>query len=348
MNPRAVHERSASVGSLHARVFSPEGTPKGVVVMVHGACSSGRIWAPWAELLAQRGLEVWCPDLRGHGQSEGRDRVEQARIEDYTADILAVLEASGGHALVGHDMGGIVAQVAASRTTLRGLVLVNTIAPRGIGGPGSVLDIWRQVFRPRILKAILRGATWSYTQEELASLSASKLAKEQCAEVVSWLGPESAVAAREMALTGVPVEERKITCAALVVASTFDSLTPPTRQRLVASRYRADYVEFAQHAHFPMLEPGWERPVAVIGRWLEEAARLNGESRGSVSRLVSARRSASGTPIPGASSSPLPGVAAPDPTDPAEPSRLNPALPRSSPDDGDATQGAKRERHRKG
>ncbi|MCS6902148.1 MAG: hypothetical protein RMJ98_21100, partial [Myxococcales bacterium] len=246
----------------------------------------------------------------------------------------------------------ILAQLVASRIHLRGLVLVNTIAPRGIGGPGSVFDLWRQVFRPRILKAILRGATWSYTQEELVSLSAAKLSKEQCAEVISWLGPESAVATREMALTGISVDERKVTCAALVVASTFDSLTPPTRQRLVASRYRADYVEFAQHAHFPMLEPGRERPIAVIGRWLEEAARLTGESRGSISRLVAARRSATGTPIP-AVSSPLPEVTAPRPpseesTGSPEPNRHNPALPRTShaTEEGDPTQEAMPKRQR--
>ncbi len=351
MSPRAVSERSAAVGTLHARVYSPEGASKGVVVMIHGACSSGRLWSPWAELLAQRGLEVWCPDLRGHGQSDGRDRVEQACIEDYVADTLAVLGACGGQALVGHDMGGIVAQVVASRASLRGLVLVNTIAPRGVGGPGSVLDIWRQVFRPRILKAILRGATWSYSQEELLALSSSKLTKEQCAELSAWFGPESAIAAREMALTGVPVEERKVSCAALVVSSTFDDLTPPTRQRLVASRYRADYVEFAQHAHFPMLEPGWERPVAVVGRWLEEAARLNGESRGSVGRLAAARRSATGTPIPGAS--PLPGgvIPTPEPTPaPVGLDRGNPAIPlvASAPGEDAPPKSPKRERQRKG
>lgn len=359
MNGRSTSERISRVGSIHNRIFLPEGSPKGVVVMVHGACTSSRIWLSWAERLAQRGLEVWCPDLRGHGESDGGDHVEQFCIEDYVADALSVVGASGGQALVGHDLGGIVAQVVASRTALRGLVLVNTVAPRGVGGPGSVLDIWRQVFRPRILKAILRGATWSYTQEEISSLSSAKLSQEECAEIVSWIGPESGVAAREMALTGVAVEERKVSCAALVVATTFDSLTPPVRQRLIASRYRADYVEFAQHAHFPMLEPGWERPVAVIGRWLEEAARLNGEHRNSVSRLVAARRSATGTPIPGATGTPIPGASSsptPGAVSPADeaaiepPARSNPAIPLAAGASGqdDPPKGAKRERQRKG
>ncbi|MCU0654916.1 MAG: alpha/beta hydrolase [Polyangiaceae bacterium] len=334
MNPRTITERVAEVGNLHARVLTPEGPSKGVVVLVHGACTSGRLWSAWAERLAHRGMEVWCPDLRGHGESAGRERLDQARIEDYVADVLSVLGASGGQAVVGHDMGGVVAQVVASRVALRGLVLVNSVAPKGIGGTGSVLDIWRQVFRTRILTAILKGATWSYTASEIASLSSSKLSKDECAAIAAWLGPESATATREMALNGIPVEERKVSCATFVVSSTFDSLTPPSRQRLIASRYRADYVEFAQHAHFPMLEPGWERPVAVIGRWLEEAARLNGDNRGSISRLTAARRSANGTPIPGATGTPLPeggpeGNSSPIPADatPLPEDRGNPALP---------------------
>lgn len=310
--------RAARVGGLHAQVVGPDtGATKGVVVMVHGACTSGRLWTHWAPRLAQRGLEVWCLDLRGHGQSDGREQLEQTCLEDYVADVLAVIGASGGQALVGHDMGGLIGQVVATRTPLRGLVLVNTTAPRGVGGPGSVLEIWRQVFRPRLLRALLRSGTWSYTHEELLALSSDKLTDDDRNDMSAWLGPESSLAAREVALTGVSVEERKVACPTLVVATTFDTLTPPARQRLIASRYRADYVEFAQHAHFPMIETDWERPVAVVGRWLEEAARLHGDTRGSVGRMTAARRSATGTPLPGmnASDSPVPGATSPLPGD---------------------------------
>ena len=101
-----------------------------------------------------------------------------------------------------------------------------------------------------------------------------------------------------MGVTGVPVDEAAVRCPVIVAAMTQDALTPPSRQRLIASRYRADYVEFAQHAHFPMLEDGWERPAAVVGRWLEEAARLGEErTKGSMTRLAALRgKDPTGTP----------------------------------------------------
>jgi pimeloyl-ACP methyl ester carboxylesterase len=291
-------ERVERIGELYAKVYSPDSSlPKGAVVLVHGICMSSKIWFRWAERLASRGIEAWCLDLRGHGESGGQELVGQARIEDYAEDVEAALDAAGTQVVIGHDMGGLVAQVVANRRELRGLCLVGTVAPRGLTGRSNVLLLWREL-RPRYVRAILQGKSWRPSKDDLIALTCGKLTPEDRDEVVSWLQPESGVAAREMSISGVPIDESKIRCPVLVAATTLDILTPPARQRQVASRLRADYVEFAQHAHFPMLEPGWERPIAVIGRWLEEAARVGEHNhRGSVSRMAT-RRSATGTPLP--------------------------------------------------
>ena len=178
-------------------------------------------------------------------------------------DIEAVIGQSSGQALLGHDMGGLAAQVVATRQTLKGLVLVSSVAPKGISGASNVSLLWREL-RPRYVRALFRGAAWQPAPADAAHLLGTKLDAAIHEEVMGFLGPESGVAAREMVLTGVSVDETKITCPALVAATTFDPLTPPARQRQIAQKIRADYVEFAMHAHFPMLEPGWERPIAVI------------------------------------------------------------------------------------
>lgn len=283
---------------LHVRVVSPASTPRrAAVVLVHGICLSGRVWRNWAPALAARGIEAWCPDLRGHGDSDGKKDLKRTSMDDYAADVEAVLDAAGSQALVGHDLGGLVAQMIAARRPLRGIALVGSFSSRNVSGTRSITQLWRNL-RPRYLEAMFRGKPWQPTVEDMAALALGRLDDAAKAEVTSWMCPESGLAAREVGVAGVPIDESAIKCPVLVAAMTQDQFTPPHRQRLISQRYRADYVEFAQHAHFPMLEDGWERPAAVVGRWLEEAARLGEErTKGSMTRLAALRgKDPTGTP----------------------------------------------------
>jgi pimeloyl-ACP methyl ester carboxylesterase len=280
-----VVERDLRVGALADRIFAPAtGTPKGAVVFVHGVCTNSAIWSHWASAFAQRGFEAHCVDLRGHGQSDGKADAGSVRFDDHVEDLEALVEATGASAIVGHDVGGLLGQALAGRCELRGLVLVSSMSPRGVSGASVLSLLWREL-RPRYVRAILRGHAWRPADGDVTHLLCGKLAPEESERLCASLEPESGVMARELVLSGVAVDEASVRCPVFVVASTFDRLTPPARQRLLAARYRADYVEFAQHAHFPMLEPGWARPAAVIGRWLEEAARIGDGPRTSASRI---------------------------------------------------------------
>lgn len=294
-----VVERDLRVGALADRVFSPASSPpKGAVVFLHGVCTSGAIWSHWANAFAQRGFEAHCVDLRGHGKSDGKDGAGHVRFEQHLGDLEALLDETGASAVVGHDVGGLLGQALATRRELRGLVLVSSMSPKGVGGASVLSLLWREL-RPRYVRAILRGHAWRPADGDVAHLLCGKLPPAESEQLCASLEPESGVMARELVLSGVPVDEALIRCPVFVVACTFDLLTPPARQRLLASRYRADYVEFAQHAHFPMLEPGWARPAAVIGRWLEEAARIGEGHRNSASRIrASGRRPVSASSGP--------------------------------------------------
>ncbi|NKJ39553.1 alpha/beta hydrolase [Rhizobium sp. SG570] len=101
------------------------------VVLLHGIPTSRLLWRHVVPFLAARGCEVITIDLLGYGQSDQPDETDlgiaaQARL------IGALLEAIGWHdgALVGHDIGGGIAQlIAVDRPSLLDrLVLVDTIA----------------------------------------------------------------------------------------------------------------------------------------------------------------------------------------------------------------------------
>src|SRR5919202_1765590 len=85
-----------------------EGPP---VILLHGFPDTGRLWRHQVPALAEAGLRVIVPDMRGYGRSDKPAEVEAYAIRTLVGDVLAVLAdagAEGGH-VVGHDWGGGVA-----------------------------------------------------------------------------------------------------------------------------------------------------------------------------------------------------------------------------------------------
>src|SRR2546428_6023184 len=75
-------------------------------LLLHGIGNYGRYWDLFADAIAGR-LRLVTPDARGHGES-GRPP-DGYTPEDFVADALAVLDASGiaRAVVVGHSMGGL-------------------------------------------------------------------------------------------------------------------------------------------------------------------------------------------------------------------------------------------------
>jgi pimeloyl-ACP methyl ester carboxylesterase len=97
-------------------------------VLVHGNGAHAHWWdalVPW--LLP--GWHLVAPDLRGHGESDWAEP-PRYRLEDFAADLLAVLDALGAGpvVLVGHSMGGRVTAWLAARhpERVRALALLDT------------------------------------------------------------------------------------------------------------------------------------------------------------------------------------------------------------------------------
>ncbi len=61
--------------SIHACIWQPEGTPLGIVQLVHGMAEYAQRYAPFAEHLAQKGFVVCAEDHLGHGKSVGENKL---------------------------------------------------------------------------------------------------------------------------------------------------------------------------------------------------------------------------------------------------------------------------------
>lgn len=92
-------------------VWTPDTSPRGVVVLSHGLGEHARRYDHVAERFGAAGLVTYALDHRGHGRSGGK-RVRVKSIDEYTGDFgtlanIATREQPGLKRMVlGHSMGG--------------------------------------------------------------------------------------------------------------------------------------------------------------------------------------------------------------------------------------------------
>jgi len=92
-------------------VWTPQTTPRGVVVLAHGFGEHARRYDHVANRFGDAGLIVYALDHRGHGRSGGK-RVRLGDMSEYTTDFHALVGiAAAEHptlprVVLGHSMGG--------------------------------------------------------------------------------------------------------------------------------------------------------------------------------------------------------------------------------------------------
>jgi len=83
------------------------------LLLVHGICVGAWVWEEhFMPYLADAGFEVHALSLRGHGGSEGRERLNEWRLADYTEDLRQAAAGLADRPLVviGHSLGAAVLQ----------------------------------------------------------------------------------------------------------------------------------------------------------------------------------------------------------------------------------------------
>src|ERR1044071_7578657 len=103
------------VGGLTVMRAQPETVRGPSVLFVHGIVVDWQVWAEWLPFFAARGLPAYALSLRGHGASGRVPHLGRVSMQDYVEDCVAVAREIGRPAVVGHSMGGLVAQCLAAR-----------------------------------------------------------------------------------------------------------------------------------------------------------------------------------------------------------------------------------------
>lgn len=252
-------------------------TAKPPVVMIHGA-----FVAPWsldgfAKKFRTEGYEVHIPCLRHHDKPKPPPELGQTSLIDYAADLGNFLDGRDGPCiLVGHSMGGLLAQMqAARRDDIHSAILLAPSAPWGIP-PASLMEIasaqamllnvgfWNSILKP--------------DQHVAGHYSLDRVPRPERDAMFARFVPESGRATFEIMHWGLDmgraseVDARKITCPLLVLAGGEDRVNPPGTVERIAALYRdhATYETVPGMSHWLVGEPGWEKVAARALAWLDE------------------------------------------------------------------------------
>ena len=108
------------------------------VLLLHGFPDSSRLWRRQVPALVDAGLRVIAPDLRGFGDSDRPEAVEEYAMRRSFADVLAVLDTLGierAH-VVGHDWGAGLAWALAAWAPAR----VERLVVMSVGHPSTLRE----------------------------------------------------------------------------------------------------------------------------------------------------------------------------------------------------------------
>lgn len=285
-------------------VFLPEGrqpnpTP---IVALHGNWATWRRYAYYGPYFADRGYAFIAPTYRFHrARNHGCRELGTTSIHGYVADVQQVLEATARGRLVqdltesiqpltrppilmGHSMGGTIAQLIASRQDTSAVVLLNSAPVDGISLHTNLRYQWDMI---PYLWQILSGQPYLPALRIMSRYVYNGMPAEQHEKIYEGASHESGTASREI-LAGsgkgpirwlarllskpITIDPHAITCPLLIVGCEKDQVTPLQIAIDLANKYGPDTTLkiFPQFAHWVQYEPGWEASAEYIFQWLSK------------------------------------------------------------------------------
>lgn len=243
------------------------------IVMLHGASEGGWCFDSFRTPFEAKGWTVHAPDLTGHGKDkdDAKTKLKGVGLAEYYAELEPLLKSfATPPVLLGHSMGGLLAQQLAASGLASALVLISPAPHSGIlpatddeknlaQGFMTIPSFWTTVISPDF---------------DLACIySLNCVPKDRQREVFDKFGPESGLAYFQMFFWMVDtkgaakVETAAVRCPVLCVVGAEDHLVAPATVKATAQSYsQAVLWQEPGHGHMLPVEPG----AAEIARRIED------------------------------------------------------------------------------
>jgi non-heme chloroperoxidase len=246
------------------------------MVMIHGAFCGAWSFDDFRKPF-ESAYTIHAPTLRHHdnGRTPPRE-FGKVSLLDYAADLeklIAGLEEPP--ILVGHSMGGLLAQMLAAKGLAKACVLLAPSAPWGTL-PSTIFEI-ASAQTLLFSGGDYRGTVIQPSYQIAAAHSLDRLDEATRSAVYARFVPESGQATFEIMNWSFDhkraglVRARDVTCPVLCLVGTGDKINPPSTVSRITARYHglAKFEEIKGHSHWLIGEPGWENVAARASAWLD-------------------------------------------------------------------------------
>jgi alpha-beta hydrolase superfamily lysophospholipase len=250
------------------------------VLLIHGYGCAGDVWGPVAARLRAEGYRVEAPTIRSAVRTVEGPRAGLAglTLADYVAEMSALAQTlakeTGKKPLViGHSMGGLIAQKVAEAGHAAGLVLFAPASPADARGKPKLTPVftflnlalsskpetkagkmWKQGFKFGVMNAV-PAARHDGLYAKMVYDSGQVLAD------LAWPDKDPNKTAY--------VDAAKVTTPVLVLAGALDRTTPLSDVRLVGEKYaNADFKLYPSNAHYLIDEPNTMKILDDVIAWL--------------------------------------------------------------------------------
>ncbi len=247
--------------------------------MIHGAFCAGWAFERFRAPFESAGHMVTAPDLPGHDAGGGRS-VAGLSTKDYAAAVVRLVEIQAAPPLlIGHSLGGLIAQMAATRARIAGLILLAPSAPWGVTGSTA-----EEAISAVSLYAL--GPYWALAVDPdypaARNYLFNRLDKAERRQTFARLTPESGRALWETLnwwldpFATTLVNPMRVQAPVLAIAGGKDAIHPPATVRSTALRIGGETVVFDDMSHWLVGEPGWEAVADTCLQWIGRISGSNG------------------------------------------------------------------------
>jgi pimeloyl-ACP methyl ester carboxylesterase len=243
------------------------------IVMIHGAFCAGWAFERFREPFDALGHAVVAPDLPGHDTSGGRAPVAGLSMSDYAQAMAAVIrDQPQAPVVIGHSLGGLVAQMAATKAPVAGMILLAPSAPWGVAGSSP-----EEAASALSLYAL--GPFWSLAVDPSRGTAChymlDKVPSEERRAIYARMAPESGRALFETLnwwldpFMTTLVSVSAIRAPVLGFAGGADAIHPASTVRTTVERIGGKLVVVPGASHWLPGEPGWEAIAADCLAWID-------------------------------------------------------------------------------